>query len=44
MDAKYKRKRLGEFIGTERDKILSGVHLLSVHEVYIVEEMWLDVL
>jgi len=31
-------------MGTERDKILLGVHLLSFRKVFIGEEMWLDVL
>jgi len=44
MDARFKNKRLGEFMGIERDKILLGVHLLSFHKVSIIEEMWLDVL
>jgi len=29
MDARFKNKRLGDLMGTERDKILLGVHLLS---------------
>ena len=44
MAVRFRNKSLGALIGTERDKILLGVHLLSFHKVFIGEEMWLDVL